>query len=112
MTLYLCLSNSLNVQLTSFFFSEQPQPQGGFFGKGLPSNMMGALRQDEDGEPDGFPMASSQGEVVAMPIMDSSNAFGSTPQNDPNVGTGVPAFRGGAPVQRFKKKSSTLNKKH
>ena len=94
------------------FFSEQPQPQGGFFGKGLPSNMMGALRQDEDGEPDGFPMASSQGEVVAMPIMDSSNAFGSTPQNDPNVGTGIPAFRGGAPVQRFKKKTSTLNKKH
>ena len=74
--------------------------------------MMGALRQDADGEPDGFPMASSQGEVVAMPIMDSSNAFGSTPQNDPNVGTGIPAFRGGAPVQRFKKKTSTLNKKH
>mgnify|MGYP005657501453 CR=1 FL=1 len=75
--------------------------------------MMGALRQDEDGEPDGFPMASSQGEVVGLPIMDSSNAMGSqTTANDPTVGTGVPAFRGGSPVQRFKKKTSKLSKKH
>lgn len=87
----------------------QAQPQGAFYGKGLPSNMMGALRNDDSGEPDGFPMAASQGEVVGLPTI-SANMFGdgSSGNTDPTIGTGVGVFRGG---QRFKKASSHAHKK-